>query len=175
MSQDYPPLALDDLVHVMSPSPAPQAAIDDPEVPFRIKSSSPEPVQESDILQMCNKVMELRNIDNGNSKLSLREKELTEMVLRLTGAVRPDSEQLVRQAEMISALTQQRDLLLRQGEEQRLRWNSEKDGWARMAEALIAQQAKNRSVSGRDEDAERLHAVLEADNRDLRQRVNKFE
>ena len=64
---------------------------------------------------------------------------------------RPDPDQFLRQAEMISALIQQRDLLLHQVEEQRLRWNSEKDGWARMAEALLAQQAKNRSNSERDE------------------------
>ena len=72
-------------------------------------------------------------------------------MLRLTAVVRPDPDQLLRQAELISALLQQRDLLLHQVEEQRLRWNSEKDGWARMAEALLAQQAKNRFNSERDE------------------------
>lgn len=65
--------------------------------------------------------------------------------------VRPDQDQLLRQAEIISALTQQRDLLLHQAEEQRLRWDSDKDGWARMAEALIAQQAKSRIRSENDE------------------------
>ncbi|KIJ13337.1 hypothetical protein PAXINDRAFT_181363 [Paxillus involutus ATCC 200175] len=174
MSQDYPPLALDDLVHIMSPSPAPQASLEDSVVPLRTKSSSsPEPVQEFDTIEMRKKVAELRYVDNGNSELNPREKELAEMVLRLTGVVRPNSEQLVRQAEMISALTQQRDLLIHQAEEQRLRWNSEKDGWARMAEALIAQQAKSRSNADRDEDAERLRAAIEADNRGLRQRLNE--
>lgn len=69
----------------------------------------------------------------------------------LTAVVKPDSDQLIRQADLISALIRQRDLLLHQAEEQRLRWNSEKDGWARMAEALLAQQAKNRLDSERDE------------------------
>ncbi|KAF9226937.1 hypothetical protein BS17DRAFT_776368 [Gyrodon lividus] len=173
MSQEYPPLALDDLVHLMSPSPAPQVFLDDSEVSLRTKSSSPEPIQESEILQMRKKITELRNVDKVNSQLSLREKELAEMVLRLTVAVRPDSEQLVRQAETISALIQQRDLLIRQTGEQHLRWNSEKDGWARMAEALIAQKAKNRLTADSDEDAERLHAAMEADNRGLRQRLNE--
>lgn len=53
---------------------------------------------------------------------------------------------------------QQRDLLLHQAEERRLRWNSEKDGWARMAEALLAQQAKNRSNLERDEVSRRSAA-----------------
>lgn len=72
-------------------------------------------------------------------------------VLKLTAVVRPDSDQLIRQAEMISALIQQRDLLVHQFQEQRLRWDSEKDGWARMAEALLAQQAKIRLNSEREE------------------------
>lgn len=42
-------------------------------------------------------------------------------------------------------------MLIQQAEEQRLRWNSEKDGWARMAEALIAQQAKHRNAAEKDE------------------------
>lgn len=65
--------------------------------------------------------------------------------------VRPDSDQLFRQADTISALVQQRDLLLHQAEEQRLRWSSEKDGWARMAEALLSQQGKSRVNLERDE------------------------
>lgn len=81
MSQDYPPLALDDLVHIMSPSPAPQASFEDSVVPLRTKSSSsPEPVQEFDTIEMRKKVAELRYVDNGNSELNPREKELAEMV-----------------------------------------------------------------------------------------------
>ncbi|KIJ69726.1 hypothetical protein HYDPIDRAFT_120700 [Hydnomerulius pinastri MD-312] len=151
MSQEYPALALDDLVHMMSPSPVPQAFTDDTEMPLRTKSSSPEPVPESDVLQMRKRVTEMRILDEGNSQPSPREKELGEMVLRLTSSLRPDYEQIVRQAETISALTMQRDLLIRQAEEQRLRWNAEKDGWSRMSEALLAQQAKNRTIPDRDE------------------------
>ncbi|KAH7887294.1 hypothetical protein F5I97DRAFT_1806259 [Phlebopus sp. FC_14] len=172
MSQDCTPLALDDLVHIMSPSPAPQILADDSEPSVHRKTPSPEPVQESDIIRMRKRIMDMRILDNGQSHSSLREKELAEMVLRLTSVPRPDSDQLVRQAEMISALTQQRDLLIHQAEEQRLRWNSEKDGWNRMSEALIAQQAKNRTVSDND-DAERINTTVEADNKSLRQRVNK--
>jgi hypothetical protein len=166
MSQDCPPLALDDLVHLMSPSPPPQSPLDDPHMPPPAKSASPEPLPESDIVQMRTKVVD---IDNADAQLTPREKELAGMVcssllspcpaltrtfpqvLRLTAVVRQDPDQLLRQAELISALLQQRDLLLHQVEEQRLRWNSEKDGWARMAEALLAQQAKTRFNPERDE------------------------
>src|SRR6267154_1135234 len=72
-------------------------------------------------------------------------------MLEQTSAMDPDPEQVIRQAELISCLIDQRDMFVRQAEEQRLRWNSEKDGWARMAEALIAQQAKHRSAADKDE------------------------
>lgn len=81
-------------------------------------------------------------------------------VLRLTSAVWPDPDQLLRQADTISSLIQQRDLLLHQAEEQRLRWNSEQDGWARMAEALLAQQAKNRLNLDSDEVGRRSLACI---------------
>jgi len=42
-------------------------------------------------------------------------------------------------------------MLVQQAEEQKLRWDSEKDGWARMAEALIAQKAKYRDAADKDE------------------------
>lgn len=80
MSQDYSPLALDDLVHFMSPSPAPQSLQDDSDIPPRIKSASPEPLPESDIIQMRKKVVEMRNIDKSDVQLTSREKELAEMV-----------------------------------------------------------------------------------------------
>lgn len=61
-------------------------------------------------------------------------------VLRLTESTLLDSTQLVRQAETIAGLAFQRDFLVVQAEEERERWESEKEGWARMAEALIAQR-----------------------------------
>jgi hypothetical protein len=52
---------------------------------------------------------------------------------------------------MIAGLTEQRNYLVQQSEEQRSRWESEKDGWARMAEALIAQRNKGGHTAARDE------------------------
>lgn len=72
-------------------------------------------------------------------------------MLRLTSSPIPDTEQLIRQADMISALTAHRDLLLHQAEEQHLRWHSERDDWNRMAETLLLQQAKNRMTADLDD------------------------
>lgn len=71
-------------------------------------------------------------------------------VLRLTESTLLDSTQLVRQAETIAGLTVQRDFLAEQAEEERERWESEKDGWARMAEALIAQRNKTGNNAAKD-------------------------
>jgi hypothetical protein len=44
MTNDYLPLDFDDLVHIMSPSPAPPpATLDDLPLPLRPRSTSPEP------------------------------------------------------------------------------------------------------------------------------------
>lgn len=80
MSQDYPPLALDDIVHLMSPSPAPQTLLDDPDLPPRASSASPEPLPETDIVQMRRKVVEMRYVDRAHPQLTSRERELSEMV-----------------------------------------------------------------------------------------------
>ncbi|KAI6042290.1 hypothetical protein EDC04DRAFT_2662052 [Pisolithus marmoratus] len=96
------------------------------------------------------------------------------MVLRLTDEPIPDTDQLIRQADTITSLTLHRDLLLHQAEEQRLRWTAERNGWARMAEALVAQQSKHRATNPeREDDIERLNASLESDNKNLRQKLTE--
>jgi len=43
MANEYSPLDLNDIVHIMSPSPAPPpATLDDPSLPLRPRSTSPE-------------------------------------------------------------------------------------------------------------------------------------
>ncbi|KAG1730007.1 hypothetical protein EDB19DRAFT_1741870 [Suillus lakei] len=167
MSNEYPPLALDDLLHIMSPSPAPPlATLDDSQQPPRPKTTSPMPQNDADLQEVRMNITNIQDVGGG-------EKELPDIVVKQTDAMHPDPEQVIRQAEIISCLIDQRDMLVRQAEEQRLRWNSEKDGWARMAEALIAQQAKHKSSPDKDEDLERQHAITEADNRSLRQRLHE--
>ncbi|KAG2741982.1 hypothetical protein P692DRAFT_201796157 [Suillus brevipes Sb2] len=167
MSNEYLPLAFDDLVHIMSLSPAPPlTTLDDSQLPLRPKTASPRPQNDTDIQEVRMNITDIHDLGRG-------EKELPDVPVKETGAVHPDPEQVIRQAELISCLIDQRDMLVRQAEEQRLRWNSEKDGWARMAEALIAQQAKHRNSSDKDEELERQHAITEADNRSLRLRLQE--
>jgi len=56
----------------------------------------------------------------------------------------------MHQAEVISGLTSQRNFLVRQAEEERDRWSSQRDGWERMAEALIAQRNKTTNTGAKD-------------------------
>jgi hypothetical protein len=76
MSQDTPSLALSDIMHTMSPSPAPQ----DPPVQLRPKSMTPEPVQEDDIQRMRSRVAEMGLTGGDQDNASAREKELVDMV-----------------------------------------------------------------------------------------------
>lgn len=129
----------------------------------RTKTATPEPGH-IDMSGIRRRLHEMGLIGTGysESNVSSREKELVDMVrpffvmhsrgdsmysfqqvLRLTDdATRPDPSQLVVQAETISRLSEQRDFLIEQAEDQRSRWQSERDGWERMAEALIAQKFK---------------------------------
>lgn len=52
--------------------------------------------------------------------------------------------QLLHQADVIASLAEQRDFLIRDAQEQRERWRTERAGWDREAEALIAQAQRNR-------------------------------
>jgi hypothetical protein len=72
-------------------------------------------------------------------------------VLRLTDPLSLDATQLERQADVISVLTSQCDFLVRQAEEDRNRWQSEREGWDRMAEALLSHRNKSGKSSTRDD------------------------
>jgi len=81
MSQEYAPLVLDDVVHILSPSPTPQQPeTDDPEMTLRDKTSSPEPVQETDIIQMRKRVLDMHTSHKEDPHANTREKELADMV-----------------------------------------------------------------------------------------------
>ena len=54
--------------------------------------------------------------------------------------VYPDPQQLASQAETISRLIHQRDTLLQERTDDHSRWQAERDGWDRMAEALIGKR-----------------------------------
>lgn len=89
----------------------------------------------------------------------------------MTGSTLLDPTQLNRQADAISWLTAQRDFLLKQAEDERERWESEKDGWARMAEALIGRRNKPGTSAPKDSDPDRQY-YFASDNRVLREKLH---
>ncbi|KAJ7777857.1 hypothetical protein DFH07DRAFT_566742, partial [Mycena maculata] len=132
-----PSLSLSDIMHPMSPPPR--------EPP----SNSPvaEILPEHEIARMRAKVLQM-----GNETIDAtpRERELLDMVLRLTNPnISSLPTQLMDQAHTISSLAHQRNYLASQISEERSRWESEKESWDRISEALIVQ--RNRKVKGPDD------------------------
>ncbi|KAG5639989.1 hypothetical protein DXG03_001932, partial [Asterophora parasitica] len=152
-------LQLADLIHTTSPSPTPPQ-IEPP------RSVSPEHLTEADVAHIRHRAAELGLKSRESGNITETERELLAMVKwahlrgtlssilnqvrRLTESALLDPSQLVHQAEMISGLSSQRDFLVRQAEEERERWASQRDGWERMAEALIAQRHKTTNLGSKD-------------------------
>ncbi|KAJ3803092.1 hypothetical protein GGU11DRAFT_301294 [Lentinula aff. detonsa] len=93
-----------------------------------------EPLQDEEVVQFRAKVLDM------GEGISSRERELALMVLRLTDSSRPSPAQIASQAATILDLSIHRDYLVKQAEEERARWQSEREGWERASEALIAQR-----------------------------------
>ncbi|KAG8968330.1 hypothetical protein FRC03_007789 [Tulasnella sp. 419] len=99
-----------------------------------------------------------------------RERELAEMVLRLTHpALYPIPSQLIDQANTISQLTKQRDFLLKQHQEERDMWDAERDNWVRIAGALTARRIDDGVV--RQDALERENLNLVSDNVQLKRKL----
>ncbi|KAJ4472288.1 hypothetical protein J3R30DRAFT_3524253 [Lentinula aciculospora] len=131
-----------------------------------------EPLQDEEVAQLRARVLDM---DIQNSKeASERERELARMVLRLTESSRPTSAQIASQGAIIVDLSIQRDYLIQQAEEDRARWESERDGWERASEALIAQRNTKDHYSNRHQELERYCSVLQTDNEDLRRREQRL-
>ncbi|KAF8967486.1 hypothetical protein BDZ97DRAFT_2073535 [Flammula alnicola] len=185
LADNLPTLALSDIMHHMSPSPVPLEE-HNPETEqigsLRERAASPEPLSEADVLGIRRRLEEMgllvarrqigteRNASSTSqlSNLSSREKELVDMVLRLTDQLPIDPAQLDRQADVIASLTAQRDFIVRQSEEERERWRSERETWERTAEALLSQKAKPKS-----EDAGRQREIYESETRALRDKLQE--
>lgn len=175
MVLDGPVLALSDIMHGIATSPdTPVTPEDDTEKIISAESSTPEPLDNAQIELMRKRVLEL--IVSGASKMntSSREKELLEMVIRLTSAHTPDVGQLCTQANTIQELCHQRDFIIREVEEERARWEAERLGFDRVAEALIARRSHGGESTYREEELERQVATLDADNKALRQKLSEY-
>ncbi|OBZ70487.1 hypothetical protein A0H81_09744 [Grifola frondosa] len=196
---DAPALSLSDIMHTMSPSPAPQPLPPEPSympnthfslsldstlinhapimhhTQSRPRSTSPEPFDHSEIESMRARIHQLglAPSDPTTSQVNPRECELATMVLRLTShlLLQPSPAQLASQAETIANLTLQRNLLLHEKEEEHARWAVEREGWDRTAEALLARRRATRDPAEKDHDTERQVARLADDNRILRYKL----
>ncbi|EIM88615.1 uncharacterized protein STEHIDRAFT_54031 [Stereum hirsutum FP-91666 SS1] len=149
-----PPLALSDILHTLSPSPAPQQFSNQPSTPRPPSPPrSPEPLNQTQIDSMRDRVLEIRGQGDNTVGLSSRETELVNMVLRLTYARIPEPSQVLEQANTIYQLTQQREFMLHEITAERSRWTAERDGFARMTEALISRHSrgKDRESSYRED------------------------
>jgi hypothetical protein len=154
------PLSFSDLMRSMSPSPAPPPSTQ-PQAPI---IALPD-VLDIDRIKMRDRVIEMglaaMSPESLGANSTPRERELADMVrtltfhcsssftahcglqiFRLTASAPPDSAQLVYQADTISKLIEQREYLLRQAEDQRARWESERENWSRIAEAMVARRTK---------------------------------
>lgn len=158
-----PAFALSDTTQKTSLPPALQATNDGLH-----REPTAEPLSEADITAMRRRIHEMGIVSSENGNASSREKELANMVgphhqrnhttnlyrpqvLRLTASSLIDPTQLLSQAATIAGLTSQRNFVIRQAEEERDRWQSERDGWERTAEALVAQRSKPGSSAAKDE------------------------
>ncbi|PBK60297.1 hypothetical protein ARMSODRAFT_730865 [Armillaria solidipes] len=170
MANDAPPqsLALSDIMHTLSPSPGPQnteqsqyANGTDSEE----RARSLDPPQEVDLKSCRNKLSEMGLLSGENESATPRERELANMVLSLLDARQWDPAQLLEQADTISGLMQERGLLLQLFSEERARWEAEKEGWERSAEALISQRTKENPDAFKTEQMTYFNSLLESDNK----------
>jgi hypothetical protein len=115
-------------------------------------------------------------------------------LLRITHpAALPQPSQLHAQAETISNLIQQRDFLVQRSIEENERWESEREGWARAAQALILQGRREAAQwethehggghyphiavdppAHRLQEYERANAALQSEKKQLQQKVSLF-
>ncbi|KAH9077015.1 hypothetical protein EDB83DRAFT_2347768 [Lactarius deliciosus] len=155
MVLDGPILALSDIMHGMASSPTTSAPQEDDTA--IAESATPEPLDYAQIEVMRKRVLEL--IVSGASKMSTssREKELIEMVIRLTSTHTPDVAQLYTQAKTIQELCRQRDFIIEEVSEER------------------ARRSHGGDSTYREEELERQVAILGADNKALRQKLSEYQ
>ncbi|KZT06539.1 uncharacterized protein LAESUDRAFT_725993 [Laetiporus sulphureus 93-53] len=142
----------------------------------RVPSPSPEPLDRSEIQMMRSRIEQLgfAGPSPGNSGATSIEHELADMVLRLTThpILKPSTSQLAVQAETIADLTEQRNQILQEREEEHARWQAEREGWERSAEALIGKRRAATDAAEKDYESERLISRLRDDNWALRHKLS---
>ncbi|KAF8509366.1 hypothetical protein BU17DRAFT_6384, partial [Hysterangium stoloniferum] len=176
MAASLPSLLLSDIMHPLSPPPSLVFHTKPLTPPPRPRSNTPEPLEPAEIEEMRRKVISMGwgDVAKGKQNTGPREQELADMLLRLTHpASLPQASQLHAQAETIANLIQQRDFLVKRSMEERERWDSEKESWARAAQALILQGRKEMMQVEKDESIVAQYSGITADG--STQRMQEFE
>ncbi|KIJ57285.1 hypothetical protein M422DRAFT_40768 [Sphaerobolus stellatus SS14] len=195
MAASSPSLSISDIMHPLSPPPASAAPNKSPTPPPRAKSATPEPLEPAEIDEMRRKVISMGWGDSskGKEKANSREEELANMLLRITHpAALPQPSQLHAQAETIANLIQQRDFLVHRSMEEHERWESDRESWARAAQALILQGRREAAhwegldhaamqyghggidaPAHRMQEYERINAAVQSEKKLLQQKLNE--
>ncbi|TCD65972.1 hypothetical protein EIP91_001964 [Steccherinum ochraceum] len=189
-SQDAPALALEDIMHTSSPSPAPQPppALSSTDEAPSLPAIAPNTPQQSfyaqrpvtphspdhgvDTHPTRSRLQELGLLGSDSTpaaSMTSREKELLDMILSMT-APQPDgyADQLSAQAETISGLIQQRSFLIQQRVEDHTRWDAERQSWQRTTEVLSSQRRAPADPSAVDEETQRKMALSDSDIKALK-------
>jgi len=85
MVHDPPPLALSDIMHPFTPSPGHEGEVDEDQDrahPEASRTVSPEPLEQSEIESIKTRLLQLGIEASSEPNLSVRERELVDMVLR---------------------------------------------------------------------------------------------
>ncbi|KAG8883271.1 hypothetical protein FRB97_006966 [Tulasnella sp. 331] len=138
----------------------------------------PEPPDANDMLNMREKLAAMGLVDapadgyatTREGDLTARERILTNMVLRLTKpGPNPSHSQLLEQANTISQLTCQLELLARHHQEERDLWQADRESWVRIAGALTARRIAEGTHHANA--IEHENATLSSDNRTLKEKL----
>ena len=87
MAHDPPPLALSDIMRSFTPSPGHEGEVDEDQDhvrPGKSRSISPEPLEQSEIDSMKSRLLELGIGTSREPSFSTRERELVDMVLKIS-------------------------------------------------------------------------------------------
>ncbi|KAI0053753.1 hypothetical protein FA95DRAFT_1480962, partial [Auriscalpium vulgare] len=152
MAFDDPVISLSDILQALSSNPViMQPVVEDPGPSVRHLSPTPEPLDYAQLDTIRQRARELVATSPPIGNIPPREKEMLEMLLRITSSILPDPVQLHAQADTIYDLSQQRDMLIKDCEEERARWEAERLGFDRMAEALIVRKSRSGDTTYREE------------------------
>ncbi len=104
----------------------------------RSPSESPDVVGEEEMEDMRSRALAIKE----SAMTGDVESELVDMVLRLTSTGIPLKSQVMEQASTIANLSLQREFILERTEEEKGRWDAERESWSRTAEAVVTQANK---------------------------------